>query len=121
MNHQAEISRAGISKRRVTALTFIGAVAVGGALATAGFTAGTGTANATDCGWANGGLSVSGTASADCDGIQGGGMYTTDMSPSSMGAVDGQGWIDGQGVEDHDGVQGDVCGAGAPGSVPRCS
>lgn len=68
-------------------------------------------------------VTASGTAQVDCDGIQHG-----EMSGSTNGAVDGQGWIDGHGVEDYDGThgdwesdgtQGDFCG-GSPGEVPRC-
>lgn len=69
-------------------------------------TTGTGTANA--C------VTATGTAQVDCDGIQHG-----EMSGSTNGAVNGQGWSEGQGVEDYDGTHGDFCSAG-PGEVPRC-
>lgn len=61
-----------------------------------GITVGAGTANA--C------VTASGTAVVDCDG-----MLHSDLSGSTVGAVDGHGGgSDTQGVENHSGIQGTV-------------
>lgn len=105
MSHQASLYRG-----KIKALTFVGALAIGGTLGTVGMTLGAGTAYA-------GCVTASPPATSDCDGIQHG-----ELSGSTIGAADGHGGqVDGQGVEDSDATTGDICGAGAPGSVPRCN
>ncbi len=101
---------------KVSGLSYAIVGALVGGLVTIGITVGAGTANA--C------VTASGTAVVDCDG-----MLQSDLSGSTVGAVDGHGGgSDTQGVENHsgiqgtvddDGTQGDFCSA-MPGSVPRC-
>lgn len=105
---------------RVNGLFYVLVGSLVGSLVTIGITLGAGTASA--C------VTATGTAVVDCDG-----MLQSDLSGSTIGAVDGHGGgADGQGVETLPGMgeasssQGEnrgvtqMCGAGAPGSVPRC-
>ena len=101
---------------KVSGLSVAIAGALVGGMVTIGIAAGAGTASA--C------VTASGTAVVDCDG-----MLQSDLSGSTVGAVDGHGGgSDTQGVEnlsgvqgtvDDDGTQGEFCNA-MPGSVPRC-
>ncbi len=98
---------------RVNGLFYVLVGSLVGSLVTIGITLGAGTASA--C------VSATGTAVVDCDG-----MLHSDLSGSTIGAVNGQGDETLPGMGEASSSQGEnrgvtqMCGAGAPGSVPRC-